>query len=179
MLYRVSEIYLMILAADDSVSIFEESVENLRQHRDLSKARHEVGEVPETAYLQAEYELGKAELDLLESQTTRDDLKESLRILIHWKGSFTVVTPEFTDDLDKEGTYTLDTLVRKAEKKRPDLFEAKAQMKTAKALKNATLAEFAPTLSAFFEWDYNFDTTAFSPQEQTWLAGLSVNWAIF
>ncbi|MDP8218891.1 MAG: TolC family protein [Candidatus Theseobacter exili] len=179
LLFNVSELYLMILAAEDSVSIFKESVENLRQHRDLSKARYEVGEVPETAYLQAEYELGKAELNLLESQTTRDDLKESLRILIHWKGDFNAVTPDFPDDPGKSGSFEFSELLEKAEKMRPDLFEARAQMMTARALKKATLAEFAPTMSAFFEWDHNFNTSAFSPEDQTWLAGLSVNWAIF
>lgn len=178
-LYNASELYLMILAAEDSIKILQESVKNLQQHRDISLARYDVGDVPETEYLQAEYRLATSELNLLEAQTVHENLKENLRILIHWEGDFQVVNPDFLDDTEFFRTPDFDKSVEDAIKYRPDLKEAKANFKTVKALKNSVAAEFAPTMSGFFNWEYDPDATIFLPEEHTWMVGVSVNWSIF
>ena len=66
--FRVSKLYFLILSGVKTVSIMEESEKDIGKHRDLIYERYNVGELPETAYLEAEYEFEKSELEVLKAK---------------------------------------------------------------------------------------------------------------
>lgn len=177
-IYLVSHMYLNILSLETSLVILKESLKNVKLHLKTVKGRYEVGELPETSILQAEYEVEENELNILKLSNNRDNLKENLKIIIHFQENFSLMKPGFKVAPQLK-TYSVAHWMQIAKEKRNDLKEIRSRIISFDFLKKSVKAEYYPSFKAFFNMDYNLDTTVFSPDKSTWVGGIKMDWIFF
>jgi outer membrane protein TolC len=177
--YGVGDLYFAVLTAGETIRIVRESEKNRARHLEVVSAKFAVGELPETSVLEAEYALESVELKAAEARHSLENLETAFRILLRLEEERRLVPPEL-----KEVPRTPDALdagrwLPAARENHPVLRELRFLRHSTRFMHDAVRAEFYPSFSAFFNLDYNPEVTAFSPERDTWTAGVSLSWPFF
>ena len=166
-----------VAAAIETFSVAEKNLNRAKDHLRLAKERKAAGAVSQADVLRVQVETSNAELALVRAESLIRISKGSLNTImglpvesplaLEIKGE-DIISPDFPD---------LANALNQAIRNRPEI---KAAHKRLEALKNgveAAKSAFGPKVRA--EGSYGRRDTEFFPQDEEWLAGVSIEWPLF
>ncbi len=172
-LFGVAQAYYGVTSLKKLVKVSEE-LQGIaaRQEKD-AKVRLDAGTIAKVGYLRAQIDLARADQDLIRARNAYQSAKISLASLLDRDTAFEVVEPP-------EPTLPGDTagLEQEALKARPDLEAARLTEDLAAALRRGSMARYLPSVGAFYRWQIA-NVTGFTGKNDSWAAGLALNWSIF
>lgn len=146
-IYNVKQSYFNLLFALQQVKVYEETVRDYELHLEQANTYYKIGKKPKIDVLTADYNLGKAKLNLIQAKNT---LKIAYVELSNAMGM-----PEFSDYdvVDNLSTkaydITVDKAVNTAYETSPELLAAKKRADASKVLLRASKRAFTPDISGF------------------------------
>lgn len=146
-IYNVRQSYYNLLFALQQVKVYEDTVHDYEMHLEQAKAYYDIGKKPKIDVLTAEYNLGKAKLNLIQAKNT---LKIAYVELSNAMGMPDFSDYDVVDNLSTK-TYeiTVEEAVNKAYETSPELLSAKKRADASEVLVRASKRAFAPDLSGF------------------------------
>jgi outer membrane protein len=169
--------YYGLAAALETLGVAEKSLARAKDHLRLAQERKAAGAVSQADVLRVQVETANAELALVRAENlvrisrgglnTVMGLPAEKPLLLEVRGD-AITAPDFPD---------LSTALNLALHHRPEI---KAALKRIEALKGgveAAKSTFGPKVRA--EGSYGRRDTVFFPQDDEWLAGVSIEWPLF
>jgi len=179
----VQQNFLGLLKGREDVRSAQDSVTRLREQLKVTQAFFDVGLKPRLDVLQAEVDLATAEDTLLTAQNSVDTQIVRLNTLLGL---------EHDADVDYEGslayqpfTLSLEDVLAKAYKDRPDLEIANRAVEIGVKDKKITDSAFYPQLAADFNWSsFGDDPSASGDSYATteyseWTVGVTASWTFW
>lgn len=146
-IYSIKTTYYNILFAQAQVHVYEDTVKDYQMQLDQAWGFYRYGTKPKLDVVTAEYNLGKAKLNLVEARNILDVAKVQLSKIMGM--------PEYTNyELSDQLTLNLfditeEEAIKIAYDVRPELIAAKKSADAAKLNLRATRREFTPDLGAY------------------------------
>ncbi len=166
-----------VAAAMETFTVAEKNLNRAKDHLRLAKERNAVGAVSRADVLRVQVETSNAELALVRAESLIQISKGSLNTImglavesplaLEIKGE-EIISPDFRN-LSK----ALDQAIRN----RPEIKAAKKRIEALKGGVEAAKSAFGPKVRA--EGSYGRRDTDFFPQDEEWLAGVSIEWPLF
>lgn len=169
--------YYSVLAAQQLVDVGEETVRNQQKHVDQVRRFFDAGQRTRFDLTSVELNLSNAQLGLVRARNAIGVAKIRLNTAIgaDERVDFTVVEPDRSDsEFERKPS---EDLIREAERRRPEITRADAQVRAQRAAARAARAGYLPTVSALggvtgakvegFDTGYN------------WYVGVGLNWNLF
>lgn len=169
--------YYGLAAALETLAVAEKNLARAKDHLRLAQERKAAGAVSQADVLRVQVETADAELVLVRAEhlvrisrgglNTIMGLPAERPLILEVKGDETILT-DFPD---------ISTALNQAIHNRPEI---KAALKRIEALKGgveAAKSTFGPKVRA--EGSYGRRDTVFFPQDDEWLAGISIEWPLF
>lgn len=145
--FSVRQSYYNLLFALQQVKVYEDTVSDFTMHLEQAKAYYEIGVKPKIDVLTAEYNLGRAKLNLIQAKNT---LKIAYVQLSNAMGLPDYSDYEVIDNISmKAYDITMDDAVNTAYDMSPELLAAKKKSDASELLIRATKRAFTPNLSGF------------------------------
>ncbi len=151
-IFNVKQCYYNLLFAMQQEKVYADSVHDYEIHLEQAKAFYDIGTKAKIDVLTAEYNLGKAKLDLIKA---KNNVK-----LAFAKVNNAIGMPEFTDYAIDENLETrtyevlLDDMLNIAFETRPEYLAAKKKAEGSKIMVKASKRAFLPDLKAFGTAEY-------------------------
>lgn len=165
--------YYAVLVAERSVNVLERSLEvQLERLRDI-KAREAAGLARPLDVYQTEAQAASTRVALREARATVDTGRELLAFLVGAPIEHCPLSDGF--DVPEEPP-SFESLETTAITSRQDLAAAAAAADAARALVDAAIGQYAPTVSLNLEWFLNRDMV---PTDRDWTGLLAINLPIF
>ncbi len=182
--FQVKQAYYSLLEKIHLISVAEQSVATYQRHLYRAQKYFEAGVRTRIDITNAELELANARLDLLRArsntQIARTKLEQVTGVSLKGRKDILKTTVLPLTDMIKtlpELPPPLESLLKTAEKRRPELLQVAQQLKAAGAVIKQIKAEYWPTLSATASYeDYETDLQSFHDQ---WRIGAGLTWEIF
>ncbi|MBI4765398.1 MAG: TolC family protein [Deltaproteobacteria bacterium] len=169
--------YYGLAAALETFTVAEKNWARARDHLRLAKERKAAGAVPQADVLRVQVETANAELALVRAEhlvrISRGGLNTLMGLPAERPLSLAVKEVETTAPDFPDHSRALDQALHN----RPEI---KAALKRIEALKGgveAAKSAFGPKVRA--EGSYGRRDTIFFPQDDEWLAGISIEWPLF
>ena len=145
--YNVKQCYFNLLFAIQQVQVYEDTVKDYELHLEQAKEYYHIGKKAKIDVLTAEYNLGKAKLNLIQAKNT---LKTAYVELSNAMGMPDFTDYEVIDNLSMK-TYeiSMEKAVDTAYKTSPELLAAKKKADASEVLVRASKRAFAPDLTGF------------------------------
>jgi len=147
---RVTTAYIEILRQQDGVRIAEQQLENAEFNLRLAQGQLEVGQVTPIDVGQAEIQVGRAEVDLLQARnlatTSRMRFLQLLGMPVHQQ-----FEPTTTFTLD-EPVWDLDQLAAMALDRNPELRIRQASLNAQEVAVSRSWSDYLPTMSISTGW---------------------------
>lgn len=146
-IFTVKQAYYNLLFAQQQVQVYEDTVSDYTLHLEQAKAYYDIGTKAKIDVLTAEYNLGRAKLNLIQAKNT---LKVAYVQLSNAMGK-----PEYTDYDVKDNLAAkvyeigIEDAVNTAFETSPELLAAKKKSDASELLVRASRRAFAPNVSAF------------------------------
>jgi outer membrane protein len=169
---EVTGAYFELLKAEKAVEIAEANLQRLRQHRDATRKRLEVGELTKTALLRAEAELKGAEADLLRARNNLRLKKALLRKIAGIEGDFEIreepVVVDLAPLIGDCSLTPLDCLKKRAFTERPEMKAMAIQRRIAEKEVRYARGAYWPTLTieGVYQEEENEPSTTFGLDER-------------
>lgn len=145
--YNVKQAYYNLLFAQQQVKVYEDTVADFTLHLEQAKAYYDIGTKAKIDVLTAEYNLGKAKLNLIQAKNT---LKIAYVQLSNAMGKPDYSDYDVTDNLTtKAYAIGVEDAVKTAFETSPQLLAAKKKADASGLLVRASKRAFAPNVSAF------------------------------
>jgi len=149
--FRVTENFLKLLSLQAKISQAEHIVDLRTRLRDASKKRLDLGDIPEVQHMLAEFELNRAQSDLISLRREWEEALLSLRQNL-------ALEPESQVKIQGELVYlpqsqTAADLVKTALERRPDLAALDREKSVAEAEENLNRAGRIPNVKFGIFWD--------------------------
>lgn len=145
--YTVKQAYYNLLFAQQQVQVYEETVADFTLHLEQAKAYYDIGTKAKIDVLTAEYNLGRAKLNLIQAKNT---LKVAYVQLSNAMGKPDYSDYDVTDTLTKKAyAIEVDDAVNTAFETSPQLLAAKKKADASGLLVRASKRAFMPNVSAF------------------------------
>ncbi|MBE7704638.1 MAG: hypothetical protein E7Z90_02350 [Cyanobacteria bacterium SIG29] len=145
--YNVKQAYYNLLFAQQQVKVYEDTVADFTLHLEQAKAYYDIGTKAKIDVLTAEYNLGKAKLNLIQAKNT---LKIAYVQLSNAMGKPDYSDYDVTDNLTtKAYAIEVEEAVKTAFETSPQLLAAKKKADASGLLVRASKRAFAPNVSAF------------------------------
>ena len=151
-IYNVKVAYYNLVFAKIQRSVYEETVKDYELQLKQARAYYDIGKKAKIDVTYAEYNLGKAKLNLIKAKNTLELAAVEL--------ANSVGIPEMAEVVLKDGLNTkeydvnFENLIKIAEESRPSLLAAKKRMDAAEVAIRATKRAFAPDISGFGSYNY-------------------------
>ena len=146
----VTRQYLAVLRGRDGVAIAQSALESAQQAQMLAQARMDVGEATRLDVGQAEVDLGRAEVGVIQAENTYET--EKLR-LMQQIGVSIDRDIELTSTFEVfEPTWTVEELEAYALDRHPQLQSIRAAEDAARASARAATLSYLPTIQIFGGW---------------------------
>lgn len=166
--------YFTVLQAQNLVKVNEETVKNLQTHLAIVQEKFKVGVVAKSDLLRSEVELANAEQNKIKAENSYQVAVASLlNIIDRTEESEVVLKDDFS--FEKYPDSLADSLAF-AEKSRPDIAQAEANIRVAQSGISIAEAGKLPTLSLSASKGWNDSAL---PDNDDWSAGVSASWNIF
>ena len=145
--FTVKQAYYNLLFAQQQVQVYEETVADFTLHLEQAKAYYDIGTKAKIDVLTAEYNLGRAKLNLIQAKNT---LKVAYVQLSNAMGKPDYSDYDVTDTLTKKAyAIEVDEAVNTAFETSPQLLAAKKKADASGLLVRASKRAFMPNVSAF------------------------------
>ena len=145
--FTVKQAYYNLLFAQQQVQVYEETVADFTLHLEQAKAYYDIGTKAKIDVLTAEYNLGRAKLNLIQAKNT---LKVAYVQLSNAMGKPDYSDYDVTDTLTKKAyAIEVDDAVNTAFETSPQLLAAKKKADASGLLVRASKRAFMPNVSAF------------------------------
>ena len=145
--YTVKQAYYNLLFAQQQVHVYEETVADFTLHLEQAKAYYEIGTKAKIDVLTAEYNLGRAKLNLIQAKNT---LKVAYVQLSNAMGKPDYSDYDVVDTLTKKAYgIEIEEAVETAFETSPQLLAAKKKADASGLLVRASKRAFMPNVSAF------------------------------
>lgn len=161
-MFNVASQYLQVLLDKELLRITEENVENLAKRLDRVKGMVEAGAI----YISDQYDL-EAQIKQLELQEVQrlntlntDKALLARTLLLDPPVKFEVAEPAWSLEASMTQDYDLESLYQMALTNRSDLKQFTHQQEAAQYAVNVARAGYLPTLSAFFNYNSYYNSTA-------------------
>ncbi|MBP3820885.1 TolC family protein [bacterium] len=151
-IYNVKVAYYNLLFAKLQEKVYENTVQDYELQLKQAKAYYDIGEKAKIDVTFAEYNLGKAQLNLIKAKNT---LELAAVELANAVGVPELAGVVLTDELNnKEYKVNFADLIDIAQKSRPSLLSAKKRMEASELTIRASKRAFTPNLSAFGSYQH-------------------------
>lgn len=145
--FTVKQAYYNLLFAQQQVQVYEDTVADFTLHLEQAKAYYDIGTKAKIDVLTAEYNLGRAKLNLIQAKNT---LKVAYVQLSNAMGKPDYSDYDVTDTLTKKAyAIEVDEAVNTAFETSPELLAAKKKADASGLLVRASKRAFMPNVSAF------------------------------
>lgn len=151
-IYNVKVAYYNLVFAKIQRSVYEETVKDYELQLKQARAYYDIGKKAKIDVTYAEYNLGKAKLNLIKAKNTLELAAVAL--------ANSVGIPEMAEVVLKDGLNTKEydvnfaDLIKIAEESRPSLLAAKKRMDAAEIAIRATKRAYTPDISGFASYNY-------------------------
>lgn len=151
-IYNVKVAYYNMLFAKIQKSVYEETVKDFELQLKQARAYYDIGKKAKIDVTYAEYNLGKANLNLIKAKNTLELASVQL--------ANAVGIPELADVVLKDSLNTKEyavnfpDLIQMAESSRPSLLAAKKRMDAAELNVRSAKRAFTPDIGAFGSYNY-------------------------
>ncbi len=146
-IYNVKQSYYNLLFAQQQVKVYEDTVKDYELHLEQAKAYYDIGTKPKIDVLTAEYNLGKAKLNLIQANNT---LKIAFVQLSNAMGLPDYSDYDVTDNLTtKAYDIKVEDAVNTAFDTSPELLAAKKKADASELLVRSSKRAFTPNLQGF------------------------------
>lgn len=183
-IFQTKEAYYNVLEKKRLVDVAQESVKILTDHRDQAKVYHHAGMRTRIDVINADVELSKANMSLLQTKYSLKTARVALEQILGkrpFQGNYEV----HSDKVDLDNILTtmpsvsdnLKNLIGEAMKHRPDILQRKHLAKAARANLQQVKGDYWPTINAEANYeDYDTDLSLF---KDSWEVGLACRWELF
>lgn len=145
--FNVKQAYYNLLFAQQQVQVYEDTVADFTLHLEQAKAYYNIGTKAKIDVLTAEYNLGRAKLNLIQAKNTE---KVAYVQLSNAMGKPEYSDYSVTDTLTKKAYSTgMEEAVKTAFETSPELMAAKKKADASEILVRASKRAFAPNISGF------------------------------
>lgn len=145
--YTVKQAYYNLLFAQQQVQVYEDTVADFTLHLEQAKAYYDIGTKAKIDVLTAEYNLGRAKLNLIQANNT---MKVAYVQLSNAMGMPEYSDYDVVDTLTKKAyEVSVEDAVNTAFETSPELLAAKKKADASGILVRASKRAFAPNVSAF------------------------------
>ncbi|MCD7878751.1 MAG: TolC family protein [Candidatus Gastranaerophilales bacterium] len=146
-IYNVKQSYYNLLFAQQQVRVYEDTVKDYELHLEQAKAYYNIGTKPKIDVLTAEYNLGKAKLNLIQANNT---MKIAYVQLSNAMGMPDYSDYDVTDNLTtKAYSINVDDAVNTAFDTSPELLAAKKKADASEILVRSSKRAFTPNIQGF------------------------------
>ena len=146
-IYDIKYAYFNILFAQAQVKVYEDTVKDYEMQLSQADAFYKIGKKAKIDVVTAEYNLGKARLNLVSAKNT---LQVAYVQLAQIMGIPEYTNYELSDELTlKDYDETFENLIKKAFDVRPELISSQKIVEAAKMNIRSAKRNYAPDLSAF------------------------------
>ncbi len=146
-IYNVKQSYFNLLFAQQQVKVYEDTVKDYELHLEQAKAYYDIGTKPKIDVLTADYNLGKAKLNLIQANNT---LKIAYVQLSNAMGMPDYSDYDVTDNLTtKAYGINVDEAVNTAFDTSPELLAAKKKADASELLVRSSRRAFTPNIQGF------------------------------
>jgi outer membrane protein TolC len=173
-LFGVAQLYYGAVTFQLTTRVADRQLAVARDHEKDARVRFQAGTTPKVALLRAEIDRAKAEQDLKAAQAGYDSMRTALATaLARTDAAFEVAAPA-----EPPPPPAGQDLEARAVRERPDVLAAASGLSAAERARGAVWARYAPSLGAFGRWQWA-NLGGFTGKQDSWAAGLALNWAIF
>lgn len=158
-IYDIKATYYNILFAQAQVKVYEDTVKDYKLQLNQAWGFYNFGTKPKIDVVTAEYNLGRAELNLVQAKNILEVARVQLSKIM---GIPEYTNYELTDELSlNKYDKPLEEVINTAFEVRPELISAEKMVKAAKMNLRATRREFTPNIGAYGSYgngignDYN------------------------
>jgi outer membrane protein len=169
--------YYERLAATALVRVAEDAVRQAQAHVDLARARLRAGLVARFDVLKAETEKADADLALVRARSGLRVANGRLAQATGLRVDETLEIEDISEDTRTQEREDVQRLLAEAERNRPELRAAQAQIKARRADVRSARAEFFPRITAIA--DYGWRDTEAPPDRKEWFAGIGFEFPLF
>jgi outer membrane protein len=169
--------YYGLAAALETLTVAEKNWARAKDHLRLAKERKEAGAVSQADVLRVQVETANAELALVRAEHLVRISRGGLNTVMGLPAERPLVLEVKGDEITAPDFPDLSKALDQALQHRPEI---KAALKLVEALKGgveAAKSAFGPKVRA--EGSYGRRDTVFFPQDDEWLAGISIEWPLF
>ena len=146
-IYTVKQAYYNLLFAQQQVKVYEDTVKDYTLHQKQAQAYYDIGTKAKIDVLTAEYNLGRAKLNLIQAKNT---LKIAYVQLNNAMGLPEYTNYDVVDNLKmKDYQITTDEAVKTAFETSPDLLAYKKKAEASELLVRSTKRAYTPNVSGF------------------------------
>ncbi|MBR1423962.1 TolC family protein [bacterium] len=150
--YNVKVAYYNMLFAKIQKSVYEETVNDYELQLKQARAYYDIGKKAKIDVTYAEYNLGKAQLNLIKAKNT---LELAAVELANAVGIPELAGVVLTDELNnKEYAVNFEDLIQTAQASRPSLLSAKKRVDAAEMNLRSAKRAFTPDVGAFGSYQY-------------------------
>jgi len=171
---QTKQAFFNALAADELLRVSNTRIQRAEEQLKVAKEKLAAGSATRSDTLRSAVELGNAQLQLLNAQTSQASTRAALARLIGYDGP---IQP--AEDSTLYALAPLDTAAMRAEllQSAPAVLSAEANAKAAAASVAVARAQYFPILRGNFS--QNWTGTQVGGMEDLWTVGLSLNWTLF
>ena len=146
-IYTVKQAYYNLLFAQQQVKVYEDTVKDYTLHQKQAQAYYDIGTKAKIDVLTAEYNLGRAKLNLIQAKNT---LKIAYVQLNNAMGLPEYTNYDVVDNLKmKDYQITTEEAVKTAFETSPDLLAYKKKAEASEMLVRSTKRAYTPNVSGF------------------------------
>lgn len=172
-IFNVKKSYFSYVASEELLKVKKETVASQENHLKQSEAFYSVGRRSKIEVTKSEVDLAQAKLDLIKTENLSNIAKLALVNSMGLTGNFSNTLKK--DLPDFEFKLSIEQVLEKTEKNRPELLKAEAQIRAGKAKIAAIIAELYPNISgnASYEWMNDL-----YPLDRYWKVGVTLTMPI-
>lgn len=166
-----------VAAAMETFTVAEKNLNRAKDHLRLAKERKAAGAVSQADVLRVQVETSNAELALVRAQSLIQISKGSLNTIMGLSAEGPLTLEIRGEDITSPDFPDLSKALERAVRNRPEIKAAKKRIEALKGGVEAAKSAFGPKVRA--EGSYGRRDSDFFPQDEEWLAGVSIEWPLF
>jgi outer membrane protein len=166
-----------VAAAMETFTVAKENLNRSKDHLRLAKERKAAGAVSQADVLRIQVETSNAELALVRAESLIQISKGSLNTLMGLAVESPLALEIKGEDIISPDLPDLSKALDQAIRDRPEIKAAKKRIEALVGGVEAAKGAFGPKVRA--EGSYGRRDTDFPPQDEEWLAGVSIEWPLF
>ncbi|MDY0212275.1 MAG: TolC family protein [Desulfuromonadaceae bacterium] len=173
----VHQSFYSLVATKENLSVAEKKLDRTEDHLRLTKTRHDAGAVPIADVYRAQVEVADAQLELVRAKNLVRIASGDLNTAMGLPVELSVGVDARAEKIESPENIVLDQAFAQAVHMRPELKSALYGIAARRHRVDEAKSAFGPTVEVF--GNYGWRDEVFLPEDEDWLAGLSLELPIF